>query len=66
MIEISEKDLPLHIGKIVIVKEGLKESIVVFSELKGWLVGFNKTDHSFIQILIGSNKGELKRSYFLE
>lgn len=65
MIEIKEEDLPNYIGIEILLKEGTKESIIVFSKLNGWLQGINKTDHSLIQILIGNNKGEFKRTYFV-
>lgn len=54
-------------GKEIILKEGNRESIVVFEGVKGgWLTGVNITNNSFIQILLDGKDGEDSAKYFLK
>jgi hypothetical protein len=63
--EIPKANLKNYFGKEIILKEGMRKSIVIFDEIKsGWLCGFNKTNNSFIQILLSEKQTEDSAKYF--
>lgn len=66
MTEIPKKDLHKYIGKEIVLKEGTKESNVIFTEYSGWLKGFNITDHSFIEVLMTGKESENGVKYFIK